>query len=212
MATRPMVMRRGAGILAAIGLVALGLQFVLLIQGDGALSFGEVIIRYFSNFTILTSLFAAVSLIAFAIKVGQDEWLVHPFVRTAIAVYSALVFLVYLGALRELWAPQGARWLADTVLHYVVPAGYVVFWLTCVRKAGLRWYDPLLWLIYPLIYVTVILIRGMISGFYPYPFIDAGHLGYAAIAANTAGLVAACAAIGFLFVAAGWSLGRRQKH
>lgn len=205
--------RGGAALLAAIGWSALVLQFVLQsrVAGGLGLSAAEGVIRFFSYFTIQTNILAALVLTAFAIKRQSDEWLVHPFVRSAVAVYIAIVGMVYFVFLRQLWAPQGAQWVADTVLHYGIPAGYLLFWFTCVRKAGLRWYDPLLWLIYPLFYLAFVLIRGKLSGFYPYPFIDAGSLGYTKVAFNSLGLLIVCAAFGSLFAGAGWSLARRQS-
>jgi hypothetical protein len=204
--------RAGAAALAAVGWCALVLQYVLLIRtadGNSGLSLAEANVRFFSYFTIQTNILASLVLTAFAIKRPLDEWLVHPFVRSAVAVYIAMVGLTYFTLLRHLWAPQGAQWIADTTLHYVMPVGYLMFWLTCVRKAGLRWYDPLLWLIYPLIYLLLILVRGKVSGFYPYPFVDAGTLGYAKVAMNAGGLVIVCAVLGAAIVAAGWRLARR---
>ncbi len=205
--------RTAAGGLALLGWASLVLQYVLLIQSTNALglSMVEGTIRFFSFFTIQSNILVALVLTAFAIKSGPDEWLVHPFVRSAVAVYIAMVGIVYFVLLRHLWAPQGAQWVADTVLHYVMPLSYVAFWLACVRKAGLRWYDPLLWLIYPLFYLAFILVRGKLAGFYPYPFIDAGTLGYAKVAFNTLGLLIVCAALGTVFVVVGWWLARRQK-
>jgi hypothetical protein len=204
--------RAGAAMLAAIGWCALLLQYYLLILAtDGlGLSRTEGTLRFFSFFTIQTNILACLVMTAFAIKRPLDEWWVHPFVRSAIAVYVAMVALVYVTVLRPLWAPQGAQWLADVALHYVMPVGYLVFWLTCVRKAGLRWYDPLLWLIYPLIYLFLILVRGRMAEFYPYPFIDAGKLGYAQVMQNAAGLVVVCAILGAVVVVIGWWLARRQ--
>ena len=213
--TRPVrsarLKRAGAAALAAVGWCALVLQYVLLIRtaGDSSLSLMEANVRFFSYFTIQTNILASLVLTAFAIKRPLDEWLVHPFVRSAVAVYIAMVGLTYFTLLRHLWAPQGTQWVVDTTLHYVMPVGYLVFWLACVRKAGLRWYDPLLWLIYPLTYLLLILVRGKISGFYPYPFIDAGTLGYAKVATNAAGLVIVCAVLGAVIVTAGWRLARR---
>ena len=204
--------RAGAAILAAIGWSALALQYHLLIQAtDGlGLSRAEGTLRFFSFFTIQTNILACLVLTAFAVKHPLDEWWVHPFVRSAVAVYIAMVGLVYVTVLRPLWAPQGAQWLSDVALHYVMPVGYLVFWLACVRKAGLRWYDPLLWLIYPLIYLFLILVRGRMAEFYPYPFIDAGKLGYAQVMQNAAGLVVVCAILGAAVVVIGWRLARRQ--
>jgi hypothetical protein len=205
--------RTAAAGLALLGWATLVLQYVLLLQNTGALglSIAEGTIRFFSFFTIQSNILVALVLSAFAIKSGPDEWLVHPFVRSAVAVYIAMVGIVYFALLRRLWTPQGAQWVADTVLHYVMPLGYLAFWLTCVRKAGLRWYDPLLWLIYPLFYLGFILVRGKLAGFYPYPFIDAGTLGYAKVASNTLGLLIVCAALGTVFAVVGWWLARRQK-
>lgn len=205
--------RGGAALLAATGWFALVLQFVLqsrAVAGLG-LSAAEGVIRFLSYFTIQTNILAALVLTAFAIKRQSDEWLVHPFVRSAVAVYIAIVGMLYFVALRHLWAPQGAQWIADTILHYVIPAGYLVFWLSCVRKAGLRWYDPLLWLIYPLFYLAFVLMRGKLSGFYPYPFIDTGSLGYAKVAFNSLGLLIVCSAFGSLVVGIGWWLARRRR-
>ena len=55
----------------------------------------------------------------------------------------------------------------------------------------------LLWLIYPLVYLCFALNRGALTSRYPYPFIDAGKLGYASALANTAALLVAFVALGF---------------
>jgi hypothetical protein len=206
------IKRTAAGLLAVFCWFSLLLQLFLNIQVTNGLglSLAESLIRFFSYFTIQTNILAALVLTAFAIKASLDEWLVHPFVRSAVAVYIAMVGITYHTLLRHLWQPRGAQWFADTALHTVMPVCYLVFWFTCVRKAGLRWYDPLLWLIYPLFYLGFALVRGKMSGFYPYPFIDAKTLGYAGVAANTAGLLIVCAALGGLLVAIGWWLARRQ--
>ena len=204
--------RTAAALLALIGWTALALQYYLSMRTSGVmgLSMAEGIARFFSYFTIQSNILAALVLAAFAVKSGPDEWLVHPFVRSAVAVYIVLTGLVYGVLLRHLWVPEGAQWIADVLLHYVMPLGYLVFWLTCVRKSGLRWYDPLLWLIYPLFYLGFVLARARISGFYPYPFLDAKALGYAGVAANTAGLLVLCAALGSCLVVIGWWLARRR--
>lgn len=172
-----------AALLAAAGWFALALQYALLLKAapaeQGAL---ESTARFLSYFTIQTNLLAALALSGFVLKARMDEWLVHPFFRSAIAAYVVVVAVVYHTVLAKLWAPQGAQYLADVLLHTVMPLGYLVFWCVCVRKAGLRWYDPLLWMIYPIAYLLAVLVRGKWSGFYPYPFVDATALGYAKVA------------------------------
>lgn len=213
MTTRATKIRSAVAVLAVLGWFALVLQYVLILRtGAGMiLSTGETTIRFFSYFTIQANIFASMALTAFAVRSAAAEWLIHPFVRSAVAVYIAMVGIVYTVLLRELWSPVGAQWLADTLLHDVMPVGYLAFWFACVRKTGLRWYDPLLWTIYPLFYLGFILVRGRFSGFYPYPFLDAGSLGYAQVAANTALLLVGCILLGGLLLMAGRPLARRQQ-
>lgn len=204
--------RKGpAALLAAVGWFTLALQYSLLLNTapaeQGAL---ESTARFLSYFTIQTNILAAIALSAFVTR-GHDEWLVHPFVRSAIAAYIAVVAVVYHTVLAKLWSPQGAQYAADLLLHTVMPAGYLVFWLTCVRKSGLRWYDPLLWLIYPAAYLLAVLVRGKWSGFYPYPFVDAGALGYAKVAVYAVHVLVVFLVAGAVVVIAGRVMARAAE-
>jgi hypothetical protein len=38
--------------------------------------------------------------------------------------------------------------------------------------------DPIVWLIYPIIYLAYIVVRGAVFGVYPYPFVDVMKIGY----------------------------------
>ncbi len=184
--------RIAAVMLACVGWFALGLQYYLLLRvtdGQG-LSWGQGTLRFLCYFAIQTNILVALMLTAFALRSKVEEWTVHPFERSAIASYIAVVALVYVTTLRTLWAPEGAQWLADVLLHYLMPLAYLAFWLFVMRKAGLRWYDPLLWLIYPLFYLGFMLVHGRFTGFYPYPFIDVSKLGYGKMAQNALGLLA----------------------
>jgi hypothetical protein len=204
--------RTAAALLALAGWFALLLQYYLSLMTAGVIgiSQSEGIVRFFSGFGVQANILAALVLTVFAIKGSRDEWLVHPFVRSAVAVYNAMAAMLFAVLPRRFGLLGNIGWLVDAMLYLIIPAGYLVFWLACVRKTGLRWYDPLLWLIYPLFYLGFVLVRGKMSGFYPYPFIDAKTLGYAGVAANTAGLLIVCAAIGMCLVLIGWWLARRR--
>src|SRR4051812_38806133 len=94
------------------------------------------------------------------------------------AVYITVVGLVYNLILRQLWKPAGLQFVDDELLHSVIPFLFILYWLMFVPKSELKWKDVLFWLIYPLIYLICILIRGALSGFYPYPFINTDDIGY----------------------------------
>jgi hypothetical protein len=168
-------------------------------------SIGAGLASFFSYFTVLTntSIFISlfVSLIGPASPAGK--WCVRPGVVAGIAANIAFVGLSYHFLLRNTWNPQGAQRLADLLLHYAVPALYVLYWWSDAAKAVLRWTQPLLWSIYPAAYLAYALVRGYLVGSYPYPFIDAAHIGYARTMLNAVGLLAVFIALGLLIVALG---------
>ena len=95
-------------------------------------------ITFFSFFTILTNILTAsvFTAVAFQPKDGWGKWLCGPSVQAAAAVYIAIVGMVYQLLLRQLWNPQGAQWVADVLLHSIVPVGYVVYWLLFAPRDG----------------------------------------------------------------------------
>jgi hypothetical protein len=203
-------MRIIAGFLAALGWFALILQFRLLlgVNANNGIGPGESLIRFFSYFTILTNTLAA-SVLTSAMLGHTRTFLSRPKVQTAVAVYITIVASVYFLILRHLWQPQGPQWLADTLLHYAMPALYVGFWFAFVRKNGIEWRDSLVWLVFPLVYLCAVLARGLPSKFYPYPFLDANQLNYLEIARNSAGICLAFVAASLVFIAVARTLARR---
>ena len=205
-------MRVAAGILAAIGWFALALQLWLLlaVNDQAGIAIGESLVRFFSYFTILTNILAATVLTGAAL--GQrGTFFSRAGTQTAIASYITIVGLVYVTILRHLWAPTGPQWLADTLLHYAMPALYVLFWFFFVQKGTLNFRDSLWWLIFPFGYVALILARGAPSGFYPYPFIDVAKLGYQQVLLNSAGLFAVFAVCGLIYVALSRLLAKQNR-
>ena len=78
---------------------------------------------------------------------------------------------------------------------------FLLFWIFFVPKGTLRWSQPLFWLVYPLLYVSYCLIRGALTGFYPYPFVDVTLLGYPKALLNTVLLLAGFWVVGLIVVA-----------
>ena len=110
--------------------------------------------------------------------------------------------------LRELWAPTGSQKVADLLLHDLVPIVYVAFF--CVPKSGLRWRHAFWYLCYPLVYLIYTLIRGSVTGTYPYPFLDVGVIGYGRMLANAAVLLIAFLGMGLAIVAISRKLGQAK--
>jgi hypothetical protein len=198
-------MRVYAAVGALLGWFALALQlYLMLVQSLVPERLGTVI-TFFSFFTILTNILTAsvFTAVAFQPKHGWGKWLCRPSVQAATAVYIAIVGMVYQLLLRQLWNPQGAQWVADVLLHSMVPVGYVVYWLLFAPRAGLSWKDSVTWLIYPGVYLVYVLARGAVSGLYPYPFVDVNVLGYGGVLARSGLLMIVFLGMGLLVVAVG---------
>ena len=119
--------------------------------------------------------------------------------------------MVYIFILQHLWDPQGLSKFLDRLLHYVMPALYLLFWLLFVRKGEARWIQALHWLIYPVAYGAYVMIRGAFTGLYPYPILDAGRFGYA-IAFRNLGLICLLfLAVGLFIIAVDRRLGRPRN-
>ena len=115
--------------------------------------------------------------------------------------------------LRALWNPEGLQKAADILLHDVVPLLFVSGWLFLFPKARLPWRGTLLWLVYPLAYLCFALTRGALTGRYPYPFLDAGKLGYFSTLGNAAVLMVAFAILCLLVLAIGrWAERHSPAH
>ena len=68
------------------------------------------------------------------------------------------------------------------------------------------------WLTYPTVYLLYSLAAGAVSGFYPYPFIDVGLLGYRGTVANSAGITIAYLALASLVIGVDRIIGRSQRR
>ena len=197
--------KRGAKLLLAaiclLGWFALVGQFYLIIL-NRITSIPEIIIRYFSYFTILTNLLVAIC--GTALLTNRNSKIKSFFSRqntlTAVAVYITVVGLVYNSILRFLWNPQGLQWIVDELLHSVIPLLFILFWLLIVPKGKFQWKNVLAWLLYPLIYLVFVLLRGLPSSFYPYPFIDVDKIGHYKTFINSSGMLLAFLAVAIIFL------------
>lgn len=190
------------GALLAWFALLLQLYLVIIQSPPGLTMLGEVI-TYFSFFTILTNLLVALVFTAVAMRrvAGGGQFFLSPLVQGGTAVYIAIVGVVYQLLLRQLWNPKGAQLLADMLLHAVIPLGYVVYWLIFAPRTGLSWRDAVVWLVYPSVYLVYVLVRGAVSGLYPYPFVDVNVLGYAGVLLRAGVLMAVFLGMGLLLVA-----------
>jgi hypothetical protein len=193
-------MKRCVAAAALAGWVGLAVQQYLIFYSrwsTGASLLGGLV-NFFSFFTVLTNTLVVVVL-SYAV-VHRDSaakrFFLAPKVSSAIAVSIVLVSLAYNLLLRHLWQPEGFQFIADELLHDVMPLLFVVYWWRCVPKGVLRFKHIGLWVLYPLVYFAYVLLRGDMLGQYQYPFIDVGTLGYPQVFMNAGGILT-----GFVLIA-----------
>jgi hypothetical protein len=181
-----------ASLLALLAWTALGLQFGLMLRGVVA---GQALLpaigKFFFYFTILTNLQAAIVLTRAGLLRTENT----AGFETATAVYIAMVGLGYSLLLRHLFHWTGWMRVADELLHDAMPVLFVLWWIFLARKRLLPWRVLPRFLVWPLIYLVLALLAGAITGWYPYPFVNAQILGYPKVLTLAAGLLVVTAAL-----------------
>ncbi|TAJ52591.1 MAG: hypothetical protein EPO58_11340 [Chitinophagaceae bacterium] len=179
----PSTQRNYALCTGLLGWFAVIAQLVILIQ-IRTTSLTEAIIRFFSYFTIQSNIIVALCFSAYFMRGKWKEFFTRPGTQTAVTVYITVVGAVYNLVLRPIWHPTGFQIPVDELLHTVIPLLTLLFWLRFIPKTSLQWGDAFNWALYPLGYTIFIGVRGAISGFYPYPFINVTELGYPKVLMN----------------------------
>lgn len=171
-----------------VGCTALILQFYITISysPQSGLTYFQSVIKFFSFMTILTNILVTLTYMIPLLSPGS-KWGLYfqrPFVQSGVLVYILIVGIIYHFMLAHIWDPQGLEKFVDILLHYVMPAFYLLYWLINTEKGGQKIINCIIWLSYPLAYIIYILIRGHFSGMYPYPFIDVSKFGFETVLKN----------------------------
>ena len=205
MIMQPAVRRRFVAVAAVLGWAGLSIQLYLIFYSRWTLGASLLggLVSFFSYFTVLSNTLVA-TVLTCALTSRESaarRWFLQPGVSGAIAVSIAVVGLAYNILLRHLWHPEGWQWLADELMHDVMPLLFLAWWWLCVPKGTLRLRHIALWVIYPLLYFAYALLRGHLLAVYPYPFIDVDKLGYPQVFANAGGLLAGFVLIALVLIA-----------
>ncbi len=157
---------------------AITIQFILMMQNRQA-DILETTIRFFSFFTILTNILVALYFTAslFKLKRFPFNLLLDKGAITAITAFIIIVGLVYQIVLRGIWAPTGLQYIVDELLHTIIPLFMLGYWFFNAKKEDLILSAVFYWLLYPIIYIALIIVRGYYSGYYPYPFLNIEEIG-----------------------------------
>jgi hypothetical protein len=142
------------------------------------------VFNVFAFFTIQSNLLLGGTALLLALGTERDSTLFRT-LRLNGVLCIAVTGIVYHVALAGLSELSGAAAVTNFLLHTATPLLGVLGWLlfgprgrTSIAIVGWSLVFPVLWLIFTLI-------RGEAVGFYPYPFVDVGDLGYAKVLVNS---------------------------
>jgi len=161
--------------------------------------------RFFAFFTIQSNLIGVVAFAWLILRRNGPRTRGLELFRGAAAVYLTVTFFVVIFLLSGVDVQLQLPWV-DFVLHKLFPAVMVLDWVVDPPTARLTYRDALTWLIYPLVWTGLTLVRGAADGWYPYPFLDPANGGYGQVALTVVAIT-----IGFLVISlAIIEIGRRR--
>jgi len=185
--------RRVHLVVAAVAWFALAFQMVLTISGEAVLvetdppGPAQRIYQYFAYFTIQSNLLVAVTSTALARDPLLDRtgWRVA---RLAGIVGITVTGLVHFFLLRPLLDLEGPNWVVDKLLHMVVPVLAVAAWAWVGPRPRASVREAAYALVWPVAWTAWTLVVAQVDGWVPYPFLDAGEEGWAAVGVACAGI------------------------
>jgi len=163
----------------------------------------------FTFFTVLTNLMMALCYVAAASKWSLLGWWNRPFARGLTAGSIVMVSVYYIFFLAGLEPLTGMNQVLNLYMHYLAPWLFVLWWLLTPEHGDLRYPDIPKMLVYPLLYLVVVMLRGAVVHEYPYPILDVDKLGYGQVAIGCLGMLVGFVVLYTLTVAIDRWLGRR---
>ncbi|HEU5223820.1 MAG TPA: Pr6Pr family membrane protein [Candidatus Lumbricidophila sp.] len=153
-------------------------------------------VNFFSFFTILSNALSAVVVFVAAgvsLRRRQDSAR-FTLVRAAVVTYMTTTLVVYNLLLRDISLDQATTlpW-SNEILHVWAPLLLLVDWVFAPGRARLAWNQLWLMVVFPLAWAVYTMVRGVIVGWYPYPFLDpnvAPGVGYDGVAVYVVAIAA----------------------
>ncbi len=166
--------------------------------------------RFFAYFTIQSNLIGVVAFAWLVLGRGATRSRGLELLRGAAAVYLTVTFFVVIFLLSGVDVGLQLGWV-DFVLHKLFPVIVVLDWIVDPPSVSLSPRDASTWLVYPLIWTGLTLVRGAADGWYPYPFLDPANGGYGQVAVTAVAVTSGFFVISLAMIWVGNARGGRTE-
>jgi hypothetical protein len=171
-----------------------------------------------SNIAVAAYFWCATIMIITGKADGSEPW--APKLKYALTLAITVTWLVAHFMLNGGLVFQGGVFNPEMlVLHYIVPICTIADWLLFDSKGHMGIYDPLLWPLFPLVYLVYLCvlvcgfgISSSVDGRWPYPFIDFDALGVPMVLINVIILVVAFVMLGLVYVLIDKQMAKHAKN
>lgn len=165
--------------------------------------------RFFAFFTIQSNLIGVAAFVWLLVVGRRPRSRALELVRGASAVYLTVTFFVVIFLLSGVDVQLQLVWV-DVVLHKIFPVIVVLDWILEPPAARMGAREILPWLVFPLAWTVLTVVRGALDGWYPYPFLDPANGGYGQVAVVVVGVLIGFVAIAVAILAIANSRSRGQ--
>lgn len=173
------------GVIAVLVVVGLVVDVSVTVAGGPSASGGAAVepgladrlANLFSYFTILSNILVLATSGTFALRpepAGALFRVLHLDALLSIAA-TGVVYAVLLAATEH---PTGWSVVSTTIFHDVVPVAFPLVWLVFGPRPRLTWRLVALAFVWPVAWLACTYVRGAVTGWYPYGFLDATLLGF----------------------------------
>jgi hypothetical protein len=158
--------------------------------------------RFFAFFTIQSNLIGVVAFAWLLATGGGPRSPTLDRLRGAATLYLTITFFIVILLLSGVDVQLDMVWV-DVVLHKVFPIVIVLDWVLDPPRIRITIRDVLVWLVYPIGWAVLTVIRGALDGWYPYPFLDPANGGYGQVTIVIAAITLAFVVVGLIIRAVG---------
>jgi hypothetical protein len=206
-------------VLVLNGLAALIIQVALVLTGGPDPNTGETVasvgvatrmVQTVSFFTVQSNLLVLAAAATLVVDPHRDGrfWRVLRLDAILGITVTGLVFDLILIRYVD---PTGWQLVATIGFHYVAPWATLLGWLLLgpwprIDRRTVAWA-----FVWPVLWIVGTFVRGAVTGWYPYPFLDVPEVGYPAALRATAGVLAVSLVLVAAFAAIDRARGRRGR-